>query len=293
LVEGVVVQINGMVVPGLEARTFSHFGDPWPYLPAAWGRWYDPGLALLRRRAQRRALVRAAGVGYTSAWFRDLLARRHRLPPRGVVLHNGVPESWVRSAADSPPVPGRRRQIVSLSNVSPYKGQAQVIRALPQLPGVRYVIAGYCDDAYRAELDELIRQQGVADRVELPGRVSDEEARKLLEQSRVFALPSVCESFGIGAIEAMSRGCPVVAARAAAVPEVCGDAATLVEPGDDEGLVGALRQVLDDDAHAAAMRERGIANVARFTWEQTAAKLAASLEQMVTALPAAAGCRRR
>ena len=279
-----VVQINGMVVPGLPCPIFSHFGDPWPYLPEAWGKWYDPALALARRRAQRRALLSAEGVGYTSAWFRDLLADRHGLPARGVVLHNGVPRAWIDAAGDAPPLNERGPRLVSVSNVSPYKRQADVIRALPAvvrqtgLTDLCYEVAGHADADYAAELRRLAAALGVAERVTLHGRVSDGAARDLLRTSRAFVLPSLCESFGIGAVEAMAHGCPVVAARAAAVPEVCGAAADLVPPGDVPALADALARVLTDDAHAADLRRRGVENVRRFDWSATAEKLAAALE---------------
>src|SRR5688572_19131879 len=54
-----VLQLNGMVVPGLGPKTLSHFQDPWPYAPHAWSQWRDPWLSVLKRRAHAYALRQA------------------------------------------------------------------------------------------------------------------------------------------------------------------------------------------------------------------------------------------
>lgn len=285
-----VVQINGMMIPGLPCPTLAHFGDPWPYLPEAWGRWYDPALAWGRKRAHRRSLRKAAAVGFTSSWLRDLICGRQGAPLRGEVYYNGVPDGWI--SRPEPTEPSRREPlIVSISNVSPYKGQAAVIEAMPQLlrtPGlaeIRYRIAGYCEEGYRKRLTRRIEILGLQEHVFLEGRVADQRVTALLQEAAVYALPSICESFGIGAIEAMSFGCPVIAARAAAVPEIVGDAALLVEPGSVDALVTALREVLANPESARTLRRRGFANVERFRWSRTADRMAATLERMTAAAP--------
>lgn len=283
----VIVQLNGMTVPGLGDRTLAHFGDPWPYLPEAWNEWYDPALALLRRRAHQRSLRSARWTSFTSDWLRQLICRRNRVPIRGEVLHNGVPVAWAerpRNANEAAQSPAERTfRLVTVGNVSPYKRQEQVMRVLPRLyerlrqRGIhlrpKYHVLGYCDGAYHARLVTLIRDLGLCEDVALEGRVPNERIEELLADSRCFALMSVCESFGIPVIEAMSFGCPTVVANAAALPEIAGDAAELVPADDDDALVAALLKVLTDDAHAADLQRRGFANVVPFGWDETARQL--------------------
>jgi alpha-1,3-rhamnosyl/mannosyltransferase len=66
---------------------------------------------------------------------------------------------------------------------------------------------------------------------------------------------------------------PVVATRAGSLPEVLGDAALLVDPGDEDGLAGALDTVLGDDALAAGLVAAGRSWSARFSWERCGAGL--------------------
>jgi glycosyltransferase involved in cell wall biosynthesis len=73
----------------------------------------------------------------------------------------------------------------------------------------------------------------------------------------------------------MACGCPVVAARAGALPEVCGDAALLADPLDQPGIAAAVARVLDDPALAARLRQAGRTRAAGFTWQAAARRLAA------------------
>ena len=71
-------------------------------------------------------------------------------------------------------------------------------------------------------------------------------------------------------LEAMSAGVPVIASNRAALPEVCGDAAVLVNPEDVEALQEALERVARDDGLRAELIERGLKRAAQFSWEKAA-----------------------
>jgi glycosyltransferase involved in cell wall biosynthesis len=292
-----VVQLNGMVIPEMRVPTLAHQQDPWPYRPEAWSSPADRFVALVKRRAHRAALRRAAYVGFTSTYLRDLICGFHQIrPSRAAVFYNGVPDDWVERAAagagDTPPWETRPMELVSVSNVNSFKRQDLVIRALPALvrrsglESLIYRVIGHGPASYIKRLQQLATGLGVGDRVVFEGRVPDDRVRDALGRAKAFVLMSVCESFGIPAVEAMSFGAPVVTADCCAMPEVCGAAADLCPPDDLDALVGRLSRVLSDPAHAADLRRRGFERVSRFRWTQTAAHMADALEAVMRARPA-------
>ena len=110
------------------------------------------------------------------------------------------------------------------------------------------------------------------------GRVSDAELRALYEGALCLIFPSRYEGFGLPPLEAMACGCSVIAARAGAVPEVCGDAALYFDPAEPRSLTAALRRLLDEAGLAAEMRRRGLARATRFSWRRAAEVLLGTLE---------------
>lgn len=110
--------------------------------------------------------------------------------------------------------------------------------------------------------------------VHLLGRVPRTDLLALMSEALVVVVPSVYEGFGFPALEAMARGTPVVASARASLPEVCGDAAVLVEP-DAAGLATGLITVLDDETNRRRLAAAGAERARRFTWERAAAAHAA------------------
>ena len=104
----------------------------------------------------------------------------------------------------------------------------------------------------------------------LIGRVDDATARGVMAAASAVVVPSVYEGFGLPALEGMAVGVPVVAARRSSLPEVCGDAALLVEP-DAGGLAEGVRTALTGGAEIDELVARGRRRAGRFTWEASAA----------------------
>ena len=126
---------------------------------------------------------------------------------------------------------------------------------------------GESDDALAAVDAEL---EGAPGRVAWLGHVDDEQLAGLMAECDAFCLPSLFESFGLTALEAMACGAPVVVADRGALPEVVGDAAILSEP-TPEALADALARVLGDEELSGRLRAAGRARAETMTWQVTAA----------------------
>jgi glycosyltransferase involved in cell wall biosynthesis len=283
-----LLQLNGMVISTMNVPTLSHNQDPWPYRPQAYVSWKEHVAAFLKRREHKRALKLANCMGFTSMYLRDLVIGRFGIQPtRAEVFYNGLSDQWLARARE--PLPNwesRPMELLSVSNVHPYKRQYLVVQALPKLlrkPGLSdlvYRVVGHGAPEFLQQLSDLARSLGVERHVMVHGRLSDEETQKHYRQARAFVLMSVCESFGIPAIEAMTFGTPVVTSDCCAMPEVCGDAAILSPVDDVERLVENLHIALTDTPRVQHLRERGTARVSMFRWDETAESMARAIEEM-------------
>ena len=99
------------------------------------------------------------------------------------------------------------------------------------------------------------------------GLVSQGELLDLNRRASCLAFPSLYEGFGLPPLEAMASGCPVAAAAAGSLPEVCGDAAVLFDPEDPRAIAHGIRETL---AHGPQLTGRGLDRVKQFTWKACA-----------------------
>jgi glycosyltransferase involved in cell wall biosynthesis len=124
------------------------------------------------------------------------------------------------------------------------------------------VLFGPTDSRRDEAFDGLIR-------VTKPGYVAPSVLAGVMARAEVVVVPSTYEGFGLPALEGMACGVPVVAASAGALPEVCGDAALLVEPKGVNIAEGVTR-ILTDQQLAGALRKRGPIRAANFSWSTAA-----------------------
>jgi glycosyltransferase involved in cell wall biosynthesis len=111
---------------------------------------------------------------------------------------------------------------------------------------------------------------GIEGHVHFTGFVDDEDLPAVYSGADCFVYPSLYEGFGLPPLEAMACGTPVVASDTSSIPEVTGDAATLVPPGDVEQFATAIQQILTDHDYAERLRRAGLARAACFPWERSA-----------------------
>ena len=232
----------------------------------------------------RRLLRHADRVVFVSEATRDATMRR--LGPRhGVtteVIHNGLAEEF-RAPAPRPARPPGDPVVTFFGKVHLTKGPhlavqaADLARTETGLP-VRVRVIG--DSSYghggRTPYETWLREQAetIATPVEfVPFQDRGDLARHLAE-SAVVCLPSLAETFGLVAAEAMAAGVPVVCSDLPALREVGGGAAVHVPREDIAAMAGAIADLLEDPAHWAAASAAGWHRAQAFTWEGTARALA-------------------
>ncbi len=154
---------------------------------------------------------------------------------------------------------------------------------LPHVGPLVVLLAG--DGPERVQLRSEVRQRGLNSVVRFLGQRHD--IPELISLSSVVVLPSLAESFGFAALEAMSLSRPVVAARTGGIPEVVVDGRTglLVPPGDANGLAVALSRILKDREWAAALGEDGSRRATFFSVERMMRGYEAVYDSVVATLP--------
>ncbi len=212
--------------------------------------------AALERLVARRATVTLAASSDLAATARARGARDVRVAPVSA-------PPLVPTGRD----PGLGHPLVlAVGRLHPQKGYDVLVRALPLLGDAVVAVAG------TGPLDEELR--AAAPGVRWLGRRDD--VADLYAAADVVVLPSVWEARSLTAQEALRLGRPLVTTAVGGLPELVGDGAVLVPPGDAEALGRAVRGLLDDPAAAAALAARGRAVAA--TWpdeDDTTAEVAA------------------
>jgi alpha-1,3-rhamnosyl/mannosyltransferase len=194
-------------------------------------------------------------------------------PARVTAVHHGVP-----SVAPAPvPAGAPRPYVLALGTVEPRKDLPALVRAFDAVAAVHHdlhlVVAGP-DGWGTATFTAAAEAAHHRARIRRLPWVDAGRRAALLRHATAFAYPSRYEGFGLPPLEAMSVDVPVVTTTAGALPEVVGDAALLVPPGDVAALAEALERTVADDGMRADLVERGRRRVAAFDWVDCAAGLA-------------------
>lgn len=232
---------------------------------------------------QNQVLRHAAALHYTTEEEMHLAAPYARGAP-GVVVPLGIelgeydslppPERFV---ARYPETRGKRI-VLFLSRLHEKKGLDILATAFTRIarkfPDVHLVLAGP-DDGMGAQVDQWLRNAGVAGKATRTGMLEGEDKNAALAAASVFVLPSYSENFGIAVLEAMAAGVPVaISDQVNLWREVERGGAGLVSPCDADAFTGLLERLLGDPATARGMGEAG-RRVARekFSWPRIASAL--------------------
>jgi len=234
---------------------------------------HQPELFGLQARLQLRALVpraarRADHVLTVSEWTRRDLIDRYGLRPESVTaIYNGVSPVFTPDGHR----PDRPPYLLFVSSLQPRKDPVAAVDALSLLgPGLDLVFVGP-DRGSREDILHAASRLRLEERIEVKGHISDDELAALFRGAECYVLPSKWEGFGLTIVEAMASGTPVVTTTAAALPEIAGDAAVLVPPGDPAALAEGVRSALADRERLVAA---GLKRAAEFSWPEATARTA-------------------
>jgi glycosyltransferase involved in cell wall biosynthesis len=221
-----------------------------------------------RERFAKQARDAAAGADLViavSAFTASQVEQYLHVPGSRIrVIHHGVVRRRIPRLA-------REKIVLSVGAIQRRKNQAILIRAFRALPDEwTLILAG----SQGFEGEEAVREAAdspVAGRIRITGYLTDEEIGDLYARAAIFAFPSLDEGFGMPVLEAMSAGIPVIAGNRSALPEVCGDAAELIDPFSEDDLASGLLRLATDETRRTGLVALGLRRAEQFKWEKAVA----------------------
>jgi glycosyltransferase involved in cell wall biosynthesis len=239
----------------------------------------SPALQLVKRAGYRLVLSSALRHAHrilvpTEFVKQDVESLYPRTSGRVVVTGEGMPsvesiqESVGRGADESSPY------LLYVGSAYPHKGLNDVLDAWPKIqrdfPSLRFKIGGEMDVFMSRHKDRVAKES--LRNIEFLGRVSDKDLPTLHRGAAAFVFPSHFEGFGLPPLEAIARGCPVIAADASATVEVLGkSAAIFFRRGDSDAILSAVHRVLESQDEARQRTRLAAPELARrHSWKHAA-----------------------
>ena len=246
--------------------------------------------SLFFRMAKSRSALRAPTVICPSQATAEGVARHYHVPMDKIAV---IPEAAAKLfGGQTEPVPNRptkqRPYILTVASLSPHKNIEGLVRAF-----------AHARASYHLEHElRIVGMRGTdASRVgrflgggisqDLPvrylGYVSEEKLLGMYRGADLLVYVPFVEGFGLPPLEAMAMGVPVIASNRSSVPEVCGDAALLVPPGNVTAIGDAIGDVLTNPDLARRLAEAGRRRAKEFSWRKVAEQTREVYERVAAA----------
>lgn len=175
--------------------------------------------------------------------------------------------------------------IVTNSADTPLKGLYHLLFALRELVKkrrIKLVVIG--TPKKDGGIEKLVKRLDLTAHIRFTGRISSQQFVQEYAKAGLAVVPSLYEGFGLPVGEAMACRVPVICTTGGALPEVAGDAARLVPPGDARALKDAIEELLDDPMQREKLAQKGYRRVKEeFTWEKTAVRTVRAYRDIIDA----------
>lgn len=154
-----------------------------------------------------------------------------------------------------------KEYLIYVGNLYPHKNIPILISAAEQLKIELHIVCARTVFADRLPKSKYVH---------FLGQLSDQQLIKQYQEALAFVFPSLIEGFGLPGLEAMSLGCPVIAARASCLPEIYGDAALYFDPYSVDDLVAKIQLLLSDEKLRSTLIAKGLKQAKKYSWRKMA-----------------------
>lgn len=241
---------------------------------------YTRTFRMLYRTMTPIMLSRIKSLLTVSALSKGEISQFYRFPEKKIFV---VPNAVSGAFQPGPPLKEQQDYLLAVSSPSAHKNFSRMIQAFLLLRGhddLQLRIVGGASGIFS---DHNLQRLASRDpRIRFLGRLSDDELISQYQGATAFVFPSLYEGFGIPPLEAQACGCPVLAANAASIPEVLQASALYFDPLDIEHMAAAMERILTDMPLRLSLRRRGLNNVARFSWEESARQVSQRIDALLS-----------
>lgn len=189
------------------------------------------------------------------------------------VVYEGVDMTMNKDSGTMPMFP--KPYILFLSTLFKYKKLDRLLMAFVLLKkdyNIPHflVVVGRDPKGEIKNLKRIVERERLSEQIIFAGVLPHNEIEAVYKNADVFVYPSAVESFGLPVLEAMACGTPVVASNRMSVPEICGDAALIVDPDNVMELADAIYRAVTDETLRKTLARKGLERVRKFTWKKAA-----------------------
>ena len=230
---------------------------------------------ILLRFIQTRSLRRANGAIFLTRYAEKVIQKHTGSIRNRVIIPHGVGILFQSSERLECDVKNREIRCLYVSNVSMYKHQWHVVRAIGLLRKQGYnlsllLVGGGAGRAQKKLERELKQTDPHGEFVQQMGFVRHEQLASLLSEANVFIFASSCENMPNTLIEAMASGLPIACSNRGPMPEVLADGGVYFDPEEPQSLVEAMKQLIHDKSlrHSVAMKAQQLSE--QYSWERCA-----------------------
>jgi len=224
----------------------------------------------------------------------DLCTHTSIEPERILVIHLAAAETFTPRTDPNALTQTRIRlgipegpYVLAVGTLEPRKNLERVVRAFFALisqqgiADLSLVLVGPKGWDFGTLFETIAEAPQLAHRVVPTGFIDDETLAQVYSGALMFVYPSLYEGFGLPPLEAMKCGAPVITSNRASLPEIVGDAASIVEPTDEDAIASAMLDLYTDTAARQAHREAGLRQAERFSWQYTAEQTIAGYRRVM------------
>lgn len=267
-------------------QMFSYTTVPYIYNPhdlqhLHYPEFFKPEDITARESSWPRACRFAAAVATDARWVKEDVVARYAIEPHKVysILMGAPTEAYGPVDESSVEVIKRKFDLPETFAFYPaqtwwHKNHLRLLEAVARLRdrdgiAINLVCTGRQNEHWRI-IDSRLREFGLQKQIRFLGFVGPRELRVLYRLAQFVIHPSLFEGGGLPVLEAFLEGTPVACSNVTSLPEYAGDAALYFDPASVESIAEATKQMAENGALRARLREHGTARVRLFTWERTA-----------------------